>query len=218
MPWPLPCAISHALRLELPWVQKAPFLLSLITNKRWKLRPSPIFSQRSLPEEKHSFLDSPSLRGRGFLNLEKMVGPFFALVISVPNHGTLLRVLKSFREHKQIQELKPGGYNQFCKPSEKINRIVHWLTPDKYVWLTSTVKESPLSLSDCSAVQGRAMGIGTFAVSGTNSCWTDYLEAVLLDRFSPILNSMLQPGKHTEGRRLASFPGCWVWCFFFTFT
>lgn len=116
-------------------------------------------------------------------------------------------------EHKQTQELKPGGYNQFCKTTEKVNRTVHWVTPNKFVWLTSTDKESPCHLSSCSAVQGGAVGTGRFAVSGTNQL-LDYLEVVLLDRCFPILNYMLQAGRGAERRRLTSVPRA----FFFPFT
>lgn len=101
-PDPKPSAISHqssssqagaTLRL------KGIFLPSLITKKRWKLNPSPTSSQHLLSEEKHPFLDSPRLRRsrRGFLNLEKMAGPFFALVLSVPNHSSLLRVSQALQ-------------------------------------------------------------------------------------------------------------------------
>lgn len=89
------------------------------------------------------------------------------------------------------------------------------MTTDKFIWLTSTVKESPSHLSYCSAVQGGAVGTGTFAVPGTNQL-SDYLEAVLSDRYFLILTYMLQPGRGTEARRLTSVPRAFFSPFIFT--
>lgn len=51
------------------------------------------------------------------------------------------------------------------------------MTPNKFVWLTSTVKESTGYLNYFSPVQGGAVGTGAFAVSGTNQ-QLDYLQAL----------------------------------------
>lgn len=188
----------------------AKYFLSLTNNKIQKLRPSLTSSQHLLSEERHPFLDFPSLSvsRRGVWNLEKISGLFLMLVISVPNHGSLLS-LKSSREHKQTEELKPGAYNQFCKLTEMANRIAHWLTPDKFVCCTNTVKESPGHLSYCSADQGAAVGAGTFAASATNQL-LDNLEADSLDRSFLTLNYMLQPGKDARGETSYLFPELFV--------